>query len=126
MSASRKESIYIIAHDGDPPTGPIKIGVSRDVAARLKGIQTSNPRPLMVYKTIELHQRSLSELFEQEAHKTLRDRGDALVGEWFDVEPKVAAALLAELYEWMMEYMSELVAIYGPPNGTSRWPPRSS
>lgn len=63
---------FIEAGDG----GPIKIGLSLDVAARLVTLQASNPLPLRLLATMPGDHG-----IERELHR--RFKGERLNGEWF-------------------------------------------
>ena len=65
--------IYFIEAVG---TGLIKIGKTKNVAARLRSLQTSNPHRLQVIKTI-----SSDTLSEQELHRLFANQ--RMRGEWF-------------------------------------------
>ena len=71
------QRLYCIAESA---SGPVKIGISANIARRLPALQTGNPRPLHVYASMKL---SNAREVEQMAHKFLADR--QLVGEWFNV-----------------------------------------
>lgn len=66
--------------------GPIKIGVSNNVAKRLKGLQTSNPHKLTVLAIVRG-----GALMEFEYHQRFADH--RLEGEWFDPHPDILAEI---------------------------------
>jgi hypothetical protein len=65
-----------------------KLGYSQDPEARLKGLQTSNAKPLVLLGTTE---GSIED--EKRYHKLLTK--DQLVGEWFSANPKLFETLMA-------------------------------
>jgi len=71
----RPESyVYVVQPVGDPP---IKVGTAVDVASRLAGLQTGNPRKLWLWTVLV----GDSEL-ECQLHRRLKN--ERLIGEWFD------------------------------------------
>lgn len=90
---SSKMHLYFIQEGED---GPIKIGIATDVSARLRGIQSGNPRPLRVLfgtfaghdgSRFALHQGAVVERpeaarwLERRWHKSFAHL--CLRGEWF-------------------------------------------
>lgn len=67
------QRVYFIQRGDD---GPIKIGVSRNVASRLSGLQVSTPEPLKILATADGGRDE-----EQTMH--LLFKKDRLSGEWF-------------------------------------------
>lgn len=66
--------VYVIQAKGDTP---IKVGVAKDVHARMRTLQTGNPRPLrLLYALPGAH------ALEATFHRKLRR--SRLCGEWFD------------------------------------------
>lgn len=70
-----KQYVYFVS-DGEF----VKIGVSKDVAFRLKKMQTSSPRVLKLLWCIETH---APYLIETALHTVLKSR--RINGEWFDI-----------------------------------------
>ena len=68
-------------------SGPIKIGVAVDVAARIAVLQTATPTPLELLGVVPRGGRELERLL----HKELAE--DRLTGEWFWPSEKVQARL---------------------------------
>jgi hypothetical protein len=75
------DCVYMIQQGAD---GPIKIGFSSDIRARISGLQTANPYPLRLLKTIPGN-----ELLERKLHS--RFAKHRLVGEWFKPEADLLA-----------------------------------
>jgi hypothetical protein len=66
--------------------GHAKIGIATDVAARVRGLQGSNPFKVEVYGTRLFPDYSLARLAETALHAEFADlRG---FGEWFSVAPE--------------------------------------
>lgn len=88
--------VYFI---GEPDGGPVKIGVSKDPVARLRGMQTGNPRRLRIERVLigaQWIEKLLHEIWEEYAIKSARATGKSDVApgtEWF--EPIVRPNLLA-------------------------------
>ena len=70
-----KQYVYFVS-DGEF----VKIGVSKDIAFRLKKMQTSTPRVLRLLWCIETH---APYLIETALHNVLKSR--RINGEWFDI-----------------------------------------
>lgn len=86
--------VYLI---GEPDDGAVKIGVSKDPIARLRGMQTGNPRRLKIEHVL-LGGREIEKLLQEmwEPHAVLSARHGGKVDrapgtEWF--EPTVRAQL---------------------------------
>lgn len=87
--------VYFIGESDD---GPVKIGVSRDPVARLRGMQTGNPRRLRIEYVLvgDAHiEKLLHEMWEAHAIFSARNAGkveSAPGTEWF--KPEARALLL--------------------------------
>ena len=82
---SQKESrhVYFVGAS----TGPIKIGIARDIGARLNGLQTSHPQPLGLYAYV-----NGGKALERQYHG--RFQSDRLAGEWFQRSSDVVTEIL--------------------------------
>lgn len=72
---------------------PVKVGISGNVASRLKAIQTGSATPLGLFASFTLPSRRIALNAEQAFHATLKDQ--RLSGEWFDMEPERAVRLVS-------------------------------
>ncbi len=72
--------------------GKTKVGISRDIDARIPWLQTGNPNPITV--ALRLPDKSYQRLraIERETHRRLADR--RVLGEWFDVGPETAIEIV--------------------------------
>ncbi len=101
--------VYILS-TADVTKGPIKIGVSRNPAERVRAINTSSPHKMFVAHLIECA------TFEQalRIEAAFKDWGDRskLHGEWFDYTPLVAVQILhsaiVNLYHVETEFIPDL------------------
>jgi hypothetical protein len=66
------------------PDGPVKIGLARDVARRLKTLQTASPVPLLLLGVVPGDAK-----VERQLHR--RFAGSRLRGEWFTPSPELLA-----------------------------------
>ena len=84
--------VYVICFEDDKGLrGPVKVGVSAEPERRLRALQTASPYPLALAAAFYCP-GGLAELVEQCIRDTERDR--ALMGEWFDIEPREAVQLV--------------------------------
>ena len=78
--------VYVIAHnDGTQLRGPVKIGITSSLGARLAGIQTGNPKPLAVAHVFSFADRNHAVKIERQFHEDHYE--SRLSGEWFDITP---------------------------------------
>jgi hypothetical protein len=82
--------IYVI---GTASSGPLKIGVAKNVRARLGGIQNGNPARLEVLFSSEVPFVDAPAI-ERRSHALLK--AYRLTGEWFDVSAEQAVAAIRE------------------------------
>lgn len=81
--------VYIIAHiDRNRPKAPVKIGISSNPEGRLRNLQTSNPRKLVLLAAFLCPTRDIAKALETGFH-TVKSR-HRLAGEWFEMEPMLA------------------------------------
>lgn len=71
--------LYVISESRD---GPVKIGTSADPAARLRQLQTGNPRRLRIFYICRLDPEDANHA-ERDLHSEL---GRRMAGEWFDYD----------------------------------------
>jgi hypothetical protein len=103
--------VYVIGEEDD---GPIKIGVSKDPIARLRGMQTGNPRRLRIEYVLVgdmAAEKVIHEYWEPFAvHSASRpDRQDALPGtEWFkaEIRDQQLLPIIADAVARQIEYIA--------------------
>jgi hypothetical protein len=81
--------LYVISEGSD---GPVKVGFSAKPRARLTGLQSGNPRRLTLEEEWLLSKRRHAEIIERDLHDLLANY--SMVGEWFDLPPNKALALV--------------------------------
>lgn len=89
--------VYVMGIDED---GPVKIGISSDIARRVLSLQTGNPMPIRVFGlrlampmvipagrmvNIPLHLKHGASALENHIHLELTKMGLRMMGEWFDI-----------------------------------------
>ncbi len=79
LKSSRIGVVYFVHENG--VLNKFKIGWTTDLPMRMKALQVSNWRDLMIYKTMFAE----SQLIEAAIHEELVD--SAIRGEWFDISP---------------------------------------
>lgn len=91
FAAGESEScIYVIGAPGHP----VKVGFARNVANRIRAIQTGFPHPLRLYLAVRVDERE-ARLLERRCHDALRPK--RLNGEWFDVPAAEAMRIVREI-----------------------------
>lgn len=85
--------VYVFAHKSVAGlTGPVKVGISKSVNARLATIQTSCPQPIDLAYVFECPNRDIARYIEESFHDTQKEKRTH--GEWFNFEPVEAIHLL--------------------------------
>lgn len=88
----------------------VKIGVSSDVAARVSGLQSGNPKKLKIMSAVECRSRQIATEVEAGTHFWFDQfEGCGLVGEWFKVSPERAAEIV--------EICLRQIEVVGPRDG---------
>jgi hypothetical protein len=78
--------VYIIAHsDPKGPEGPVKVGITKSLAARLASIQTGNWRRVEIVHAFRLQNRDVAVRAERGFHEGFAE--NRMAGEWFGIEP---------------------------------------
>ena len=85
---------------------PSKIGVSTNPGTRFGTLQTSCPNQLKLFRTFRLPSRKIALDIEDCFHTT--HKTERLQGEWFDVSPHDAAAILSTQIRWAIGYFTTL------------------
>lgn len=73
---------------------PVKVGIAIDPARRLAALQTGHPERLRLHQHIPVAAGRAREI-ERLCHLCLADH--RMKGEWFDVDPQVAAQVVREV-----------------------------
>jgi len=84
-------SIYVIAPEGH---WPCKIGISVNASKRVRTLQTSHWKMLVVAKCYWAPTVADARKVEQKAHEMLKADDAYLLGEWFDKTPEKAAEVI--------------------------------
>lgn len=93
--------VYLIATKSDSgPVAPIKVGVSGTPEARLETLQTASPYELELVAKLTFPSREWAMQFEGCFHYTQREH--RLRGEWFDIPPWRALAILRTHARWVV------------------------
>lgn len=74
--------------------GPVKIGISNNPLSRLQGVQTGSPSRLVLVDRYCFWKRTHAMAVERCFHQTCG--AHRLEGEWFDITPGAAAALMEQ------------------------------
>jgi hypothetical protein len=87
--------VYIIAHLSEQSElcGPVKIGLSSNPISRLATLQTGSASKLVLVGRYAFWRRSHALEVEQVFHRTAAVH--RTTGEWFDIEPDSAVAMMA-------------------------------
>jgi hypothetical protein len=73
--------VYFILNEG---SSAIKIGYAKDLAKRMKALQTSSPTQLRLIRSVQVEGLKAAQELEQSLHKQFH--GIRLSGEWFKAE----------------------------------------
>lgn len=87
--------LYVVSKDDG--AGPCKVGITRDPAKRLKGLQTAAPYKLVFAELWDFEDPGYPRFAEDMAHAALKSF--RMHGEWFQVEPSEA---IARITIWML------------------------
>lgn len=87
MKNDQPTSVYVVEC-----AGRVKIGVAVDPVKRLKGINTGAPDLATLFGHRQFESRHVAFEIESRLHRLLRGR--RAKGEWFDISPHEALALL--------------------------------
>jgi hypothetical protein len=98
MSAPYKKPcfIYLVGRlTPDGISGPIKIGISDNPHGRIAGFQTAAPFKLALIAHVMAPDRRYAQAVESGLHETFAEYSEH--GEWFDIDPLLAAVELCHL-----------------------------
>jgi hypothetical protein len=73
--------------------GPVKVGISSNPLSRMQSVQTGSPSRLVMVSRYCFWKRTHAHRVEQCFHRTCANY--RLEGEWFDIVPDAAVALMA-------------------------------
>jgi hypothetical protein len=82
--------------------GPVKVGISNNVSARLRGLQTACPYPLQLVHAFLAPDRTIAKSVESAFHHVLREHRTS--GEWFDLHPCLATLYMCLNFEAMLRH----------------------
>lgn len=100
--------VYVFAHvspEGDL-TSPVKVGITRDVEARLSNIQTACPHKIELAYCFQFPTRYLARGVEMSIHKNQKHKRTH--GEWFDITPRLAIGLICMSCRAMAKFHLDL------------------
>lgn len=92
----------------------VKVGIARDVAKRVNGLQMGNPFPIKVLRTVEYPSRLQALLVERTIHAALEPH--RLFSEWFTCEAKRAR----DVTSYVVAAMRQLVVIHAQQHREAR------
>ncbi len=98
--------VYVVGMPSREP--PVKIGISCNPDFRVRELQCGSPVPLVVHYSMEVGTEA--ERLEEVVHRALYKH--RIHGEWFNVTPEAAVAVLAQL--WLSPREPELVTYDTP------------
>lgn len=93
---------FVYAICGDE--GPVKIGITKDVAKRLSGLQTGHPHRLRVFFAAPMEDAVAARSVEKSCHARLS--ASRLSGEWFAIDPYEAAGVIQQIIAARAELFS--------------------
>lgn len=95
--------VYVFARNGPSGlTSPVKVGISRNVSARLNNIQTACPFPVEMAYVFECPNRDIAQQIELSFHQTQRE--NRAHGEWFEYEPVKAIHILCVAFRSLLSH----------------------
>lgn len=95
--------VYVFAHKGDAGlTGPVKVGISKDVDRRLGETRTYCPHPIDIAYVFECPNKAIARDIEKSFHVTQCTA--CTHGEWFDFEPVHAIHLLCIAFRAALQH----------------------
>jgi hypothetical protein len=93
------------------PFGPVKIGITSNVAARMAAVQTGQHKPLYPLAVFNTPNREIARAREVFTHKQFADR--RLEGEWFDLDPVKALADVCSHWRYYLQNMPDAIEMLG-------------
>lgn len=87
--------VYIVCHENELGlAGPVKVGITSKLKARLSQLRTGNPRKLVFAFVFRCHDRRFAAFAESAFHSVYAEK--RITGEWFDMRPRDALAGMCE------------------------------
>lgn len=93
LRRAKPSCVYIIGYDRGARGHALKIGISDNVPTRFNTLQSATPEDLVLHFAFSLPDRDMALWVEQSFHKSFRHR--RIRGEWFNLPPEGALALVA-------------------------------
>jgi hypothetical protein len=94
--------VYVVTVDRPGSIGgPVKIGVSANVRARIAALQTACPYPLALVHAFEVPDSNIARDIERAFHTVQASHRTS--GEWFDFNPIVALQIMCACIQAMFE-----------------------
>lgn len=105
--------LYVFCFYGreNEPLGPVKIGITANVAARLASVQTGQHRKLHAFAVFGTPNRDIAR--KMEGHFHCEFAAKRLEGEWFDYDPVVALEQMCAVWRYYFQNMPEAVEVMG-------------
>lgn len=102
--SKKQHWLYVIARlDEDIPVAPVKVGITNNLTARLASVQTGSPNRLCIVHAFAAPNREVARALEGGFHEHMGEK--RLAGEWFDVEPMHAVAVICVAIAQFLEEM---------------------
>lgn len=107
--------VYLFCFYGreNEPLGPVKIGITSNVASRLAGVQTGQHRKLHALAVFGTPNREIARRLESSFHEQLGSK--RMEGEWFEMDPIRALETLCEMLRYYFQKMPECIDVVGIP-----------
>lgn len=87
--------LYLMCiQEGDCIVGPVKVGITGSLSARLSQVQTGNPRKVVIAMYLPFPNRDIAATLEGGFHTVMGDH--RLSGEWFDLHPVEALIAICQ------------------------------
>jgi hypothetical protein len=107
--------IYLFCFYGriNEPMGPVKIGITSNVASRLAGVQTGQHRRLHALAVFDTPNRDIARRMEASFHREFT--AGRLEGEWFDADPVTVLERMCAMWRYYFQQMPEGIEYVGIP-----------
>lgn len=107
--------IYLFCFYGrtNEPMGPVKIGLTSNVASRLAGVQTGQHRRLHTLAAFNTPNREIARQMEASFH--LEFSAGRLEGEWFNLDPITVLEKMCAMWRYYFQQMPDGIELVGIP-----------